>query len=209
MDKTKIALLAICIALAITVPIILTSRIVFLFPRHYTVIEKNVYRVGASSGVGQLGFGPEIHCTITQYRWIDGAKHLIYSYSHPAALTTIGENFTAAKQTGHTDWNVTGYLYNVTYIALGHNVGLTTSSTVLPGEWNRTDGTFEYIGVGHWNYSASFYPSGSGTTNSTSMNWEDGIGQDNNMWCYDTFTTITYTSNDQIDVEWEVDIQYS
>jgi len=150
----------------------------------------------------------EIHSHIYQYRWIDGQKHLIFSYGHPAALTSIGENFTAAKQTGNAAWNLTGYTYNVTYIAMGNGT-LSAASTVLVNEWNRTAGTFEYIGVGQWNYSASFYPSGSGRTNATGLCWAAGIGNDNGLWAYDTFTAIDYTSNDQIDVEWSVDIQYS
>lgn len=208
MEKTKLILATLCIILCCTTVLAFSSRMIFLFPTHYKIVEQYTYEV-APPNLAVASLTMEIHSTVKQWRWIDGAKYLVYSYSHPAALTTIGENFTAAKQTGHATWNLTGYNYNVTYIALGHQVGLTTSSTVLPGEWNRTSATFEYIGVGHWNYTASFYPGGSGTTNATSVNWDSGIGKDQTMWAYDTFTTITYGAGDQIDVEWEVDIQYS
>ena len=209
MDKIKTGLIVLCMALACSIPILLSTRIIILLPQHYQVIEKNTFNVGSQSEVGQVMFAWNVHSTIRQYRTIDGQKHLIYTYSHPAALTTLFENLTAAKITGDTAWNLTDYLANVTYIALGIDVGLTTASTVLPGEWNRTDGVFEYIAVGHWNYSASFYPNGSGITNATSMNWLSGIGTDLSMAYYDTFADISYTSNDQIDVEWEVDVQYS
>jgi len=186
-----------------------TTRIVILFPTHYKVVEQYTYKVGSGFGeahVSQMAL--DIHSTVYQYRWIDGQKYLIYSYSHPAALTAIGENYTAAKISGNTDWNLTHYLSNVTFIAMG-NGSLTTASTQLNNEWNRTAATFEYIAVGQWNYSASFYPSGSGRTNATGLCWSDGIGDDNELWAYDTFTAIDYTSNDQIDVEWSIDIQYS
>lgn len=213
MDKKTLGLTAIAFVLLCTTVYGFTSRTILLFPTHYKVVEENhyTYVVGGSSGnVARQTISVEVHANIKQWRWIDGEKYLIYSYEHPAALTQIGENYTGMKISGDVAWPYNDEaLYNVTFIALGHDVGLGTTSTVLPGEWNRTAGTFEYIAIGQWNYTASFFPSGSGSTNSTSLNWKTGIATDNCMWCYDTFTTIDYTSNDQIDVEWGVDVQYS
>ncbi len=189
------------------------QKIVLLFPTHYKVVEKNVYKVGArlpsehAEGSGQASI--EVHSTVKQWRWIDGEKYLIYSYSHPAALTEIGENYTAAKIAGAV-FPTANFTANVTYSSLGTDVGLSTSSTSLPGEWNRsTSITPEYLAVGQWNYTFSFYPSGSGTTNATGLHWGSGIGSPGDLWAYDTFSDISYTSNDQIDVEWSIDVQYS
>ena len=196
------------ITLAVLATVGFTTRIVILFPTHYKVVEQYIYKVGAGFGeahVSQMKW--DIHSTLYQYRWIDGQKYLIYSYGHAAALTVISENMTAGKLTGDV-FPVAAYLNNVTYISVGTDVGLSTASTQLPGEWNRsTSLTPEYIAVGQWNLSYSFYPSGSGTTNSTGLNWASS--GDGNLWAYDTFSDIDYTSNDQIDVEWSIDIQYS
>lgn len=203
--KTILFTLALC-TLAVGVVAASASRMVFLFPTYYKQTDQYQYIVGKGE-LNSVQPSYEVHSTVYQYKWIDGVKYLIFSYSHPAALTVIGENFTAGKLVGAI-FPTTDYLKNVTFISMGHSVGLTTSSTQLPGEWNRsTSITPEYLGVGHWNLTYSFFPSGSGTTNSTGWNW-DSSG-DLNLWAYDTFPTITYTSNDQIDVECEVDISYS
>lgn len=204
MEKTKLILASICLVLCFTTVLAFTTRAVFLFPRHYTVVEQYIHKVGSFES-RQLKL--EIHSTVKQYRWIDGSQFLIYSYSHPAAMTTKGENLTAAKISGAI-FNVTDYNENVTYISLGHRVGLTTGSTQLPGEWNRSSSlTPEYLAVGNWNYSYSFYPGGAGTTNATGLNWLST--GNHNLWAYDTFATITYGAGDQIDVEWSIDVQYS
>jgi len=209
MDKIKLLLAGLCLTLFATTIAMGFSRLVLLFPQHYQVIEQPTYVIGPQSDVGQLQWKTEIHASIRQWRWVDTEKYLIFSYNHPAVLTSIGENLTCGKLTGAV-FPVADYLYNVTFIALGDDNGLSAASTVLPSEWNRSSSlTPEYLGVGHFNLSFSFYPSGSGTTNATSLNWKTGIGTDDCMWCYDTFATISYTSNDQIDVEFEVDTTYS
>jgi len=201
-----LALVALCILLASTTAYAATRHFVVLFPQTHIHEEHYTYSV-ATGESGFKGLTVEIHSSIYQYRWIDGEKYLIYTYHHPAALTSIGENFTAMKMSGHADWPYNDEaLYNVTYISVGNGT-LTVASTQLSNEWNRTDGTFEYIAVGKWNYSTSFYPSGSGRTNATGLQWKSS--GDGNLWAYDTFTAIDYTSNDQIDVEWQVDVSYS
>lgn len=128
-----------------------------------------------------------------------------------SAMTKIGINLTMAKLTGNTTIGlVSDYLYNLTYIALGTDVGLTTSSTVLPNEWNRTSGDQVILENGaRCNLTATIYPSGSGSTNATSVNWKSGIGTDNSMIFYDTFTTKDYTSNDHFEIEWSWKITYT
>lgn len=207
MEKTRL-LTILCIGLIVTAVAAFSTRAVFLFPQYWRLQETKHYTLG--EGVFPTYVKIEAHSTIKQYRWIDGVPYLIYSYGHPAVLCNIGKNYTAMKISGNAAWPFNDEaLYNVTFIALGHDVGLSAASTELPGEWNRTAGSFEYLGVGNWNYSASFFPSGSGTTNSTSLNWKTGIGTDDSMWAYDTFSTISYTDADQIDVEWEVTVTYS
>lgn len=205
--KLFIGLIVLCGILAISTVAAVTTRLVLLFPRYFRVEEHYTHIVQDHE---QRKLGIEVHSTLKQYRWIDGQRYLIYTYSHPGVTTEIGENLTLAKLTGDSLWNLTDYLNNVTYIALGIDVGLTNASTVLPGEWNRSSSlTPEYIGAGNCNYSYSFYPSGSGITNATSLNFKSGIGVTYSMWAYDTFADISYTANDQIDVEWSVDVQYS
>ena len=206
MEKKVLALVVLCVLLGSVAVVFASKSFVFLLPRYYTVEEHYTYSVSTGES-GFKGLTVEVHSSIYQYRWIDGVKYLIYTYHHPAALTSIGENFTAMKMSGHATWPYNNEaLYNVTFISVGNGT-LSAASTQLADEWNRTDGTFEYLAVGKWNYSTSFYPSGSGRTNATGLQWKSA--GDGNLWAYDTFTAIDYTSNDQIDVEWQVDVSYS
>lgn len=128
-----------------------------------------------------------------------------------STLTDIGKKYTVMKLTGNLSHSlIADFLYNLTYIALGTDEGLTASSTVLPNEWNRTLGHQELLDTEKaFNLTATIYPSGSGSTNSTSINWKSGIGTASSMWCYDDFLTKDYTSNDHFEIEWQVTISYT
>jgi hypothetical protein len=128
-----------------------------------------------------------------------------------STLADIGKKYTVMKLTGNLSHSlIASFMYNLTYIALGTDEGLTASSTVLPNEWNRTLANQELLDTEKaFNLTATIYPSGSGSTNSTSINWKSGIGTANSMWCYDTFITKDYTSNDHFEIEWQVTISYT
>ena len=207
MEKKILALVTLCIVLGALTVTAATTRMVIVVQRQYQVVEKKYITHVVSPDEGYTLITPsiEVHANVKHWRWIDGEKFLLMSYSHPANFTHYGVNYTMAKIMGHSMYNTTDYMANVTYISLGIDVGLNWLDTVLPGEWNRsTSLSPESLGIGNQNYTYSFYPSGSGTTNSTGLNCKAGIGKTFSLWAYDTFPDIDYTSNDQIDVEWQV-----
>lgn len=178
-----------------------------MFPTYYRVEEHYQHIVGAGDQEN-IYAKLEIHSTVYQYRWIDGVKYLIYSYGHPAVVTDIGKNLTAGKLVG-AGFSTTNYTMNVTYISLGAYTSLSNATTYLPNTWNISSSLTPSVnGIGNWNYTFSFYPAGSGVTNCTGLCWDDTDNGSGALWAYDTFADISYTSNDQIDVEWGIAIHY-
>jgi hypothetical protein len=101
----------------------------------------------------------------------------------------LGLNITLGKLCGDTDFWVAEYAKNVTYISIGNQGSLSTSSVVLPGEWNRTQGTVSNEAYNHFNVTATFYPdAGPYTADCLGLNL-DTSGSD--LWGYDTFTEVT------------------
>lgn len=176
-----------------------------------TEVHRKVYHTTYIVKAGLPHSGLTLHIDLSGWLKFYEGNRLAFITELGSAMTDIGKNLTMAKISGNTSIAlISDYLYNLTYIALGTDVGLTTSSTVLPNEWNRTLANQEILNNGHTiNLTATIYPSGSGSTNATSVNWKSGIATDNSMWCYDTFATKTYTSEDHFEIEWQIQITYS
>lgn len=195
------------------VAIVLTAFLLGLLINVEFTTTQIFYKVYEQRIIVYAGTPSEFSLSFDLHGWLKFYQNgkLVCIEELGSALTKIGINVTMAKLSGNSSIGlVSDYLYNLTYIALGTDVGLTTSSTVLPNEWNRTQGDQNILENGErCNLTAAIYPSGSGSTNATSINWKSGIGTDNSMWCYDTFTTKTYTSNDHFEIEWSWKITYS
>lgn len=130
-----------------------------------------------------------IHATITMYK--DGVK--VFEQYHAGAITNLGANLTMTKLTGNVSnaYNGTTYNLNLTYISIGNKGTLDASSTVLPGEWNRTSATMHDCVFNGFNLTAVFHPNtGPYTADCLGVNYEDGIAS-NALWGYDTFTEVT------------------
>jgi hypothetical protein len=153
-----------------------------------------------------------IHATVWFYK--DG--ELIFTYTHPGVLTNLGRNITLAKLSGDSGYNLTWYNWNTTYISIGNQGVLSNSSTVLPGEWNRTTATVEDItatGTSYsYNLTCTFYPDAAGpyTADCIGINVGSGtIGADETLWAYDTFTEVTGIDETfTINVEFKISITY-
>lgn len=130
-----------------------------------------------------------IHTTITMTK--NGLK--VFEEYHAGAITNLGANLTLAKLTGNfsSAYNGTTYTYNLTYISIGNKGSLDATSTVLPGEWNRTSATMHDCTYNSFNLTAVFHPDvGPYTADCLGINYENGIAN-NALWGYDTFTEVT------------------
>jgi hypothetical protein len=131
-----------------------------------------------------------IHSTIYVYEY----GKLIATYHHPGVVTTLGMNLTLAKLTGNTTaYNMTQYLYNCTYVSIGNQGTLTSASTVLPGEWNRTTGVQHDCTYNSFNVTSVFSgTTGTQTADCLGLNFGSAtIGMAYTLWGYDTFTEVT------------------
>ena len=193
MDKKTVGLILAVASISILFGVIIS-------PMFYSHI-KNLY--------GNVGVDLEtssIHAKITM--WKD--NELVFNQYHSGVVTDIGDNATLMWIFGDSDYNVDDYLDNATYISIGNEGSLSTSSTQLPGEWNRTQGTVEDESQSWLNITCTFYPDSSGpyTADCIGLNWESS--GDNNLWAYDTFTEVsgideTFTIN----VEFKVSVAHS
>lgn len=168
--------------------------------------------VNMSSGIDNPMNSNEItsvHCTIKMWQ----GTTLIMDQYHAGAVTDLGDNATLAKLFGDSDYNLTQYDMNATYISIGNDGGgLATTSTVLPAEWNRTIATVTDEAQSQLNLTCTFYPDDSGpyTADCIGLNFESGIGKDNNLWAYDTFSEVTGIDETfTINIEFQVSIAHS
>jgi len=130
-----------------------------------------------------------IHSTITMTK--NGVK--VFEQYHAGAITNLGANLTMTKLTGNVSnaYNGTTYNLNLTYISIGNKGTLDASSTVLPGEWNRTAATMHDCVFNGFNLTAVFKgTTGTQTADCLGINYENGIAN-NALWGYDTFTEVT------------------
>ena len=150
-----------------------------------------------------------IHCRIRM--WQHG--ELIFDQYHSGVVTDLGDNVTLAKIFGDSDYNLTQYDMNATFISIGNDGGsLGASSTVLPGEWNRTAGTVEDEAASQLNITATIYPNDSGpyTADCIGLNLESGIGKDDALWAYDTFSEVTGIDETfTITIEFQISVSHS
>ena len=133
-----------------------------------------------------------IHSTITI---TNNGKTTLSEY-HAGVLTQMGMNLTLAKLTGNsTYYNMTTYNMNLTYVSIGNQGSLSSASTVLPGEWNRTAALVHDATYNSFNLTAVIYPNtGPYTADCLGVNYEAGIGN-NALLGYDTFTEVTGITN--------------
>jgi len=140
--------------------------------------------------------------------WQNG--ELVFDQYNSGAVTDIGDNATLMWIFGDADYNVDDYLDNATYISIGNDdASLGTTSTILPGEWNRTIGAVEDQSQSWLNITCTFYPgTGPYTADCIGLNWESA--GDNNLWAYDTFTEATGIDDTfTINVEFKVSVSHT
>lgn len=184
-----------------------------IFPQYYKYIEQyNMIVHCGENPYQQFQIRFKVDSYLYQYR--DGI--LIYSYEHPGVVTNIGRNYTAQKLTGaNLAWIPAGqYNYNLTAVSMGldSTTHLSTGSTKLPTESTRVTvpaGNFTYISLARFNMTAYYHPAGTGDMNCSAIQWQTGAGSDNNLFCYDIYTTFSYTGADTIIVIWQVYVNYS
>ena len=138
---------------------------------------------------------------------------LVLDEYHAGVVTNLGDNQTLFKLFGDTDmqYGVIPFTDNATFISIGNQGSLSTSSVVLPGEWNRTAGTVEDEAQSQLNITCTFYPDDSGpyTADCIGLNF-NATASANNLWAYDTFTEVTGIDDTfTINVEFQVSVSHS
>ena len=152
-----------------------------------------------------------VHCRIRM--WRDGV--LVFDEYHAGVVTDIGDNHTLYWVFGDSAMKPSNgsYSYNVTYISIGNQDGgsLSTSSTQLPGEWNRTFATIEDQTQSALNLTCTFYPAtGPYTADCIGLNWHPLNASNGNLWGYDTFTEVTGIDDSfEINIEFKVSVSHS
>jgi hypothetical protein len=164
----------------------------------------------ASKNVDSLGVGltHEIHCRIRM--WKSGV--LVFDEYHAGAVTDIGDNMTIYWESGDTNFKVGSmdYNWNISHIGIGDQGTLTTASTVLPGEWNRTAiTTWDNQIQSTINYTTIIYPDAGGPYTADCIGlYINATG--NYLWGYDTFTEVTGIDETfTINVEFQVSVSHS
>ena len=137
-----------------------------------------------------VGMVYEVHSRIRIWK----GTELILDEWNAGAVTNLGDNMTYYWIFGDTDMQVNNIPYtdNGTFITIGNQGTLTTSSVVLPGEWNRTAGTVEDEIQSQLNITCTFYPDNAGpyTADCIGLN-TNATASANNLIMYDTFTEVT------------------
>jgi len=140
-------------------------------------------------------------------------NELILDEHHAGVVTDIGDNMTLYWIFGDDDMQNGSNLYmnNATYISIGNQGSLSSASTELPGEWNRTAATIEDETSSQLNLTCTFYPaSGPYTADCIGLQWTSANATDNNLWGYDTFTEVTGIDDTfTINVEFQVSVSHS
>lgn len=161
---------------------------------------------------GNVGIDLEsdsVHCRIRM--WKDG--ELFFDEYHSGVVTDLGDNTTLFKLFGDTDLqnNTIPYTANCTYISIGDQGSLSSASTVLPGEWNRTAGTVDNEHQSYLNVSCTFYPDNAGpyTADCIGLNMNN-TAQAENLLMYDTFTEVTGIDETfTINVDFKISVSHS
>jgi len=161
---------------------------------------------------GSVGVDLEAKSVHSRIRIWKGDE-LILDEWNAGVVTDLGDNMTLFWVFGDTDMqvNTIPYLDNGTYITIGNQGSLTPTSTVLPGEWNRTLATVEDETQSQLNLTCIFYPDNSGpyTADCIGLN-TNATASANNLIMYDTFTEVTGIDDTfTINVEFQVSVSHS
>ena len=163
---------------------------------------------------GTIGINLEARSIHSRIRIWKGNQLILDEY-HAGVVTDIGDNHTLFWIFGDSAMKPSNgsYMYNVTYISIGNQDGgsLSSSSTQLPGEWNRTSATIEDQTQSQLNLTCTFYPAtGPYTADCIGLNWHPLNASNNNLWAYDTFTEVTGIDDTfTINVEFKVSVSHT
>lgn len=152
----------------------------------YTLLPKLI-QIGSNNEI-QFSFSKHsVHTLITMYR--GGAE--VFKEYHAGAVTKLGLNTTFSKLVGSGSdfYNLSVCLLNLTYVGIGDKGALTTDSTVLPGEWNRTTAVIHDEAYNSCNWTCTFYPDAGPYTADCLGLYYEAAG--NSLWAYDTFAEVT------------------
>jgi len=149
-----------------------------------------------------------IHATVTFYK----EGKLYAQHHHAGVVTDIGDNMTIFWASGDSDFKVGSMLYswNISHIGIGNQGTLNSTSTVLPGEWNRTAITSVDNKIQSTiNFTTVIYPDSNGPYIADCIGlYINATG--NYLWAYDTFTEVTGIDETfTINVEFQVSVSHS
>jgi hypothetical protein len=130
-----------------------------------------------------------VHTVIT----IEKEGETVLQEYHAGAVTNLGLNLTFAKLFGNsTSYNMTSYNLNLTQIGIGNQGSLSTSSVILPGEWNRTAADTQHsLSHNTGNWTVVIYPDALGPYTADCLGVYYEGGSTNSLFLYDTFTEVS------------------
>ena len=185
---------------------------VAFFAIGYQTAQTTIYIESAIGMLNSVDNNPtdektDVHCRIKVYQ----GSTLIMDEYHAGVVTNLGDNATLAKLFGDASYNLTQYDMNATYISIGNAGTLNTGITVLPAEWNRTVAVVEDQAQSQLNLTCTFYPdTGPYTADCIGLNLQSGIGVDDSLWAYDTFSEVTgIDSTFTINIEFQVSVSHT
>jgi len=211
MEKTKKFVGTVAVAFLVGVTVCTMFYTVQVVNEYNELVEKYnelvEYLYTRDSGFS-VGTTHEIHCRIRM--WKSGV--LVFDEYHAGAVTDIGDNMTIFWESGDTDFQVGSMLYtwNISHIGIGNQGSLSTSSVVLPGEWNRTAiTTWDNKIQSNINYTTVIYPDSGGPYTADCIGlYPNATG--NFLWAYDTFTEVTGIDETfTITVEFQASVSHS
>jgi hypothetical protein len=149
----------------------------------------NLPNVFTESGSAHVSFTlGSVHSKI---KIVNGEGETVLDEYHDGAVCKNGLNLTFAKLTGNTtDYNMTTYDLNLTYVGIGDQGTLDTDSVVLPGEWNRTAADTQHdLDYNTCNWTLVIHPdSGPYTADCLGVYYE---ATGNSLFLYDTFSEVS------------------
>ncbi len=150
----------------------------------------NAIALGQSLPQGQVS---HLNYTITATITFRRNGKIVYEYAGLDPLTTQGLTLNLAKLTGNgTYYNMTTYNFNATWLSVGYGT-VSSSSVVLPGEWDRVAGSQIALTATSFNMTATLIPPAGGpySANCFGINYESATANTTDLYCYTTFGTVT------------------
>jgi len=174
----------------------------------YNQLIEYLFSLNSGEGASSIGQKSLVHMRIQIW---DGDVLVLDEYCS-GVVTDLGDNMTLYKWFGDADMQYESLAHNVncSWISIGNQGTLTSASTQLPGEWNRTTLAVDNEHQSYLNASCTFYPDDQGPYTADCIGINCASSGDGNLVYYDTFTEVTGIDEDfTINVDFKITESHS